>query len=248
MISADSIKVSHYGWIPNHLGEATKTEWIEKTIGPSATESDFDLIYELYEDEVRPSIAFSPVAEPGIIIAPVDECGMCLIGTSIGPGNRGTTDEKDLIPLVHEYWMYVCARLGDSFGQGFGFARMPIPIADEIDVYSGVADTFIRQTLENTLYLSNNTSFRMSLRYFQRDARFSTKLSFFERYLFIYRMQLGPWLPEYRSLAKHLDEINRAVEQRIEKKYRIRVDGSMVLFALATLLTTVLLSTASILR
>lgn len=49
-----------YGWVPNDSGNATEAENIESRIGSSGPDNEFVLLYELYEDDVDPSIAVSP--------------------------------------------------------------------------------------------------------------------------------------------------------------------------------------------
>lgn len=248
MISAESIAAPCYGWIPNLKGDATETDRIERLMGSSDGRSEFNLIYELYEDEVQPSVAISPVADPEILIAPVDGHGMCVIGLSTAFRDQMIDGDRDPSQLFREYWMRVCEELGDGLSLGYGFVEAPIPLAEGTDVYNGVAESFITRTMKNLEYTSYNISFRMSLRYFQRDVRFDTRLSYYRRFLFIYSEQLGPSLPEYRSMAKRLSEINSIVEKSIERRYKIHVDSVTALFALATLIASFILWAANNLR
>lgn len=247
MISSGSIDASYYGWIPNLAGNATERKRIEELMGSSDKRSEYHLIYELYEDEEQPSMAISPVDSPGILIAPIDEHGMCLIELSTKPMLQ-TIGIEDRFELVRRCWTDICEKLGDDLGLGFGYVGSPIPFTEDTDVYNGVADAFIAQSMKNLGYICYNISFRMSLRYFQRDVRFDTKLSYYRRYLFMYSEQIGSSLPEYRSLAVRLSEIKGIIEKSIERRYRIRVDLVMALFALATLIASVMLSAVNFLK
>lgn len=73
-----------YGWVPNDSGNATEAENIESRIGSSGPDNEFVLLYELYEDDVDPSIAVSPIDHPEIMLSPAmnTEC-VSSVGTSV---------------------------------------------------------------------------------------------------------------------------------------------------------------------
>lgn len=95
MISAESFIAPSYGWIPNLEGDATETDRIERLMGSSDGRSEYNLIYELYEDEIQPSVAISPIADPEILIAPVDGHGMCVIGLSAAFRDQAIAGGRD---------------------------------------------------------------------------------------------------------------------------------------------------------
>lgn len=233
-----------YGWIPNDSGDVTEVGNIEYRIGFSEPDSEFTLLYELYEDDAVPCIAVSPVDHPEIVIAPYDERGMCLIGRNTGAGALSSENDSDTALVVDECWMRICRKLGESSKSTFGCTAMekPLRFKSDIYVYEGIAEWLLEYTRQITLYAGYNASFGLAFRSNDWKSSFDANMSYLKRFLGIYSKELSVMMANYTSRHEFVSSINKAVENYISRKYRVRVDRSMMLLGAITLLATVIIS------
>lgn len=194
-----------YGWVPNDSGNATALGNIESRIGSSGSDSEFNLLYELYEDDVRPSIAVASIDHPEIVIAPCDERGMCLIGGNADAESPRSENDPVVALAVDECWGHFCRRLVDSPEPVFGCTAMKKPLRFEhsVYVYEGVAERLLDYCRRVTLYADYNASFRLAFRSNDWRSSFDANMSYLKRYLGIYSEELMVMMADY--VSRHLD-------------------------------------------
>lgn len=145
---------------------------------------------------------------------------------------------------MNECWIRVCRRLGDTPEPAFGCTAMeePLRFKQDVYVYDGVAEMFLDYCRQISLYADYSASFRLAFRNNDWRSSFDVNISYLKRYLGIYSEELSVMMADYVSRQEFVSSINEAMENYITRKYRVRVDRSMMLLGVITLAATALIA------
>lgn len=239
-------RIIGFGWIPNISGHATSTDNLEKCIGFSGHDSGVSLVSEITEDEYFVSVA---VVSEGYRIIPIDEHGLCLIGTDQESGKQLTDvpENRYFVFSVRRTWRYLCEQLCECDSR-FAVNTAPLPLTDR-DIYRGVVESLLKKSENASAFGASNSSLRARIfRSMEVDAFQRSIIGYANRYLDIYEDMIGRDLDDYRSQAVCRMGMNDISITDVERRYRIRANDAMKVIGYLTLATTLLISLADYLK